>query len=113
KNKPARAAVLAAVAKREFPPALKYPEKKGDLLSSRFDILAVSWVPECMARNRNQRIMWKCLCEPDIQKYMSRYVENVEHKTVLYYGRYKCARTSKRTFRTLDDNCISSSKKMV
>ncbi|KAG1688921.1 hypothetical protein DVH05_003005 [Phytophthora capsici] len=55
--------------------------------------------------------MKDCSCTPTVKEYTCRVVDDVEHKTILYYARYACAGVSKgTTFSTIDDKYISSSK---
>ncbi|ETL82994.1 hypothetical protein L917_16971, partial [Phytophthora nicotianae] len=83
KEKPERAAVVAAIAQRHYPPALKYPErKKYTLLSTWFAYPTLTWAPECLTPTRKPKcIVQDCPCEPKVKEYMQRTVEDVEHKT--------------------------------
>ncbi|ETI36110.1 hypothetical protein L914_17049 [Phytophthora nicotianae] len=83
KVKPERAAVVAAIAQRHYPPALKYPERQKDsLLSTWFAYPTLTWAPECLTPTRKPKcIVQECPCEPKVKEYMQRTVEDVEHKT--------------------------------
>ncbi|ETO64834.1 hypothetical protein F444_17754 [Phytophthora nicotianae P1976] len=83
KEKPERAAVVAAIAQRHYPPALKYPERQKDsLLSTWFAYPTLTWAPECLTPTRKPKcIVQECPCEPKVKEYMQRTVEDVEHKT--------------------------------
>ncbi|KAG6945535.1 hypothetical protein JG687_00017237 [Phytophthora cactorum] len=48
-----------------------------------------------------------------VKAYKQRIVEDVEHRTVLYYARYQCAGASKKSFSTISDAYLASSKTLV
>jgi hypothetical protein len=115
KKSPAQAAVAEAIALRQFPPALVYPEMgSGTLLSEWFAYPTLTWAPECREPNRKPKcVVSGCSCVPRVKSYKQRIVEDVEHRTVLYYARYQCTGTSRKSFSTISDSYLASSKLLV
>lgn len=115
KKTPAAVAVANAISLRQFPPLLTYPKPTPDaLLSECFELPTITWVPECTTANRKPKcIVDGCPCVPKVKAYKQRIVEDVDHRTILYYARYQCSGSSRRSFSTLDDDFLSSSKTFI
>ncbi|EGZ18586.1 hypothetical protein PHYSODRAFT_502857 [Phytophthora sojae] len=106
----ARAAIRDAIATKSFPPAIAYPEKQRNaMLSAWFNLPTITWVPDVLNAGRSPVCTTEgCKCTPKVKEYLQRTVHDVEHKTILYYARYKCS--TGRSFSTIDDAYLSSSK---
>ncbi|KAE9271920.1 hypothetical protein PF008_g30233 [Phytophthora fragariae] len=82
------------------------------MLSARFDHPTITWVPEVLSAGRLPVCTTVgCKCTPKVKEYLQRTVHNVEHKTILYYARYR--RSTGRSFSTIDDAYIASSKAVL
>ncbi|KAG7390520.1 hypothetical protein PHYPSEUDO_007746 [Phytophthora pseudosyringae] len=95
KKSPAQVAVAEAIALRQFPPSLKYPELgSGTLLSEWFAYRTLTWAPECLEPNRKPKcVVEECICTPTVKAYKQRIAKDVQHRTVSYYARYQCTVT--------------------
>ncbi|KAG6962253.1 hypothetical protein JG687_00007262 [Phytophthora cactorum] len=97
---------------KQFPPKLTLPEeKKEPLLSSLHIYPTLAWALECLQPSRAPKCVIKgCSCTPKLKEYVQRCVHDVDHRTVLYYARYRCSDPhGKRTFSTIDDDYLASS----
>jgi hypothetical protein len=97
-----RRRVQDAIACRHFPPTLSLPENECNVTpSSLFQMPTLVWVPESLETN------WKCpksgcACTPQVKGYMSRQVDDVEHRTLLLFCKYRC-RSTGDIFSTVSD----------
>ncbi|ETM98346.1 hypothetical protein PPTG_24644, partial [Phytophthora nicotianae INRA-310] len=112
RTSPVQAAVVEAIARCQFPPFLSYPEMiSGTLLSEWFGFPTLTWAPECLEPNRKPKcVVIACRCVLKVKQYKQLTVEDVEHRTVLYYARYQCTGGAKKSFSTISDAYLSSSK---
>ena len=102
-----RRRIQAAQSSQHFPPVHAYPETtRGTMPSQLFAMPLLVWVPECREAN------WKCpvsncLCTPQVKGYMSREVDDIEHRTLLLFCKYRC-RTSGKMFSTLSQSYMDA-----
>ncbi|KAL3661271.1 hypothetical protein V7S43_013879 [Phytophthora oleae] len=115
KKSTAQAAVVEAIALRLFPPQMKYPEMgPSGLLYEWFEWPTIKWVPKCLEANRKPKcVVEGCRCVPKVKKYKIRTVEDISHRTVLYYARYQCTGPTTKSLSTISDAYLSSSKPFV
>jgi hypothetical protein len=87
---------------RAFPPRIQLPEQvfRPRELAALFEMLVDVWVPEVLNPLSKPRCAVDgCSSTPRLREYKARVVEDVAHKTVLLYVKYKCMVDGKRPFR--------------
>ena len=76
----------------QFPPQIVYPENSKPLLEENlFGIPYLIWIPEVLEAGGIPTCAFDaCECIPSVKEYRQRVVEDVRHKTLLLFVRYKC-----------------------
>lgn len=87
---------------------------KGGQLSDLFSLPTLTWAPECLTPSKQPVcVVSGCGCTPNAKDYMERIVEDLTHKTTLYYTKYRCTGMSRRCFMTTGAEYLSSSKQIA